>query len=68
MYFGIHETAYVHELAGVGYSEETHKRHRNSAYGVFKQPGMYEWWGVNKGKIFSPNIEEYLFQRLQDDE
>jgi hypothetical protein len=67
MYFGILETAYVHELAGVGYSEEPHRRHRNSAYGVFKLPGVYAWWQVNRGRILSPSIEKYLFERLEAD-
>ena len=65
MYFGILDTIMLHEREDVEFPEETLQRAKDAAYGVFKLPGVQEWWQLNKGRVFAPTVEQYLWERQE---
>lgn len=64
MYFGILDCIMVHHDLGVWVSDETYRRTSDQAYAVFRMPGVQSWWGENRGRVFAPNVENYLIDRM----
>ena len=65
MYFGIQDTVMVHENLGVWKNTETYERILEESYRMFTMPGVQSWWRQNKGRVFAPRVEEYLFKRVE---
>ncbi len=67
MYFGILDTAFVHELEKVPFQEETLKRMKESAYAMSRRPGVRLWWQQSRGHVFAPNVEAYVHARFGEE-
>lgn len=68
MYFGIMDTIMTHEKAGIYPSSETYQRSLDQAYAVFVMPGVQQWYSRAKGRIFAPDVENYLVSRKEEGE
>jgi hypothetical protein len=65
MYFGIMDTIMTYEKAGIYSNLETYQRSLEQAYAVFVMPGVQQWFSRSRGRIFAPDIEDYLTSRME---
>ena len=65
MYFGIIDTVMMHEKSGVFPESETYQRALDQAYATFVLPGVQQWFGKSKGRMFAPSVEKYMVSRQQ---